>query len=78
MKELGDKVGRERIMVIHGTEDQMITFPHGEKLLESLGGEEAGVTKHFIPGQGHVIPIEMREQFNAWFVELIEKGEAKQ
>ncbi|OBT74649.1 hypothetical protein VF21_06408 [Pseudogymnoascus sp. 05NY08] len=36
LKELGDKVGRERILVVHGTEDRMLTFPHGEALIKQL------------------------------------------
>jgi fermentation-respiration switch protein FrsA (DUF1100 family) len=75
LKELGDKVGRERIMVLHGGIDRMITFPHGEILVEGLGGREGGVTVHFEPGLGHVFMIEMREQFRKWLEELIEKSE---
>jgi hypothetical protein len=63
-------------MVIHGTNDNMVTFPHGEELLEALGGEEAGITKRFLEGQGHVIPIEMRREFRTWIEELVEKTEA--
>lgn len=75
LKELGDKIGRERIMVVHGTIDGMISFPHGEKLLELLGGEEGGVTKKFIEGQSHVTPIELRKDFNGWVEAMIEKTE---
>ena len=60
-------------MVIHGGIDRMITFPHGEALLEALGGEAGGVTKHFEPGQAHVVPIEMRKVFNGWVEELVLK-----
>jgi hypothetical protein len=73
---LAAEVGPVRIMVIHGTNDNMITFPHGEELLEALGGEEAGITKRFLEGQGHVIPIEMRKEFKRWIEELVEKTEA--
>jgi fermentation-respiration switch protein FrsA (DUF1100 family) len=69
-------VGPARIMVVHGTKDNMITFPHGVELLAALGGEEAGITKRFIEGQGHVIPIEMRQDFNQWVEALVEKTEA--
>jgi predicted esterase len=62
-------------MVIHGGLDRMITFPHGEELLKALGGEDRGVTKRFEPGQGHVIPIEMRNEFGAWVEELVLKAE---
>ena len=62
-------------MVIHGTNDNMVTFPHGQELLEALGGEESGITKKFIEGQGHVIPIEMRREFGKWVEELVAKTE---
>jgi fermentation-respiration switch protein FrsA (DUF1100 family) len=75
LTELGDKIGRDRIMVIHGGLDRMITFPHGEELLAALGGEEGGVTKKFEPGQGHVLPIEKREEFGQWVEELVQKAE---
>lgn len=54
----------------------MITFPHGEDLLRGLGGEKAGITKHFIEGQGHVVPIELRKEFNGWIQDHVEKAEA--
>ncbi|KIW06378.1 hypothetical protein, variant [Verruconis gallopava] len=75
LAELGDKVGRERIMVVHGGIDRMITFPHAEVLLQGLGGTERGITVHFEPGQGHIIPIEMRHEFRKWVEELIDKTE---
>lgn len=73
LKELATNVGPERILVMHGTSDRMVTFPHGEELLAGLGGEDAGITKIFIPGQGHVIPIEMRKEFHAWIANMIER-----
>jgi len=54
----------------------MVTFPHGVELLEALGGEEAGITKKFVEGQGHVIPVEMRQDFKKWVVQLVERTEA--
>lgn len=73
LRELGDKVGRERILVLHGTRDRMITFPHGEVLLRELGGEEGGVTKAFFEGQGHVVPIERRGEFHKLIEGMVEK-----
>ncbi|QDS73553.1 hypothetical protein FKW77_000582 [Venturia effusa] len=75
LASLGDQVGRERIMVIHGGIDRMITFPHAHVLIQGLGGEGSGMTIKLEPGQGHVIPIEMRQTFNGWVEELIEKAE---
>ena len=80
-------------MVVHGTEDKMITFPHGVVLWRGLekgegktGREYVGmekeedvwetgqVEKRFVRGQGHVLPIEMRGEFNGWVEELVQRG----
>ena len=73
---LGDLVGRERILVFHGTGDNMITFMHGEMLLRELGGEEAGVTKSFHEGMGHVGPFEIRKVFKKIIEARIQKTES--
>jgi hypothetical protein len=75
LKELGDSVGRERILVFHGTGDHMVEFVHGEMLLRELGGEEGGVTKSFHEGLGHVGPVEIRKQFNEIIRARIDKTE---
>jgi len=94
LQQIAKNVGKNRIMVVHGTEDKMITFPHGVVLWRGLekgegvtGKEnwlgiedeedvwqEGEVEKHFVKGQGHVIPAEMREEFAKWLEGLIEKG----
>ncbi|KAF2150968.1 alpha/beta hydrolase-like protein [Myriangium duriaei CBS 260.36] len=73
--ELGDKVGRERICIVHGTQDKMLVFKHAEMLLEDLGGEQRGVTKFFYEGQGHVIPIEKRKEFFDIIAGMCRKGQ---
>jgi pimeloyl-ACP methyl ester carboxylesterase len=75
LASLSDQVGRERIMVIHGGIDRMITFPHVHVLIKGLGGEDSDITIKLEPGQGHVLPIEMRKTFNGWVEDLIEKAE---
>jgi hypothetical protein len=94
LQQVARTVGKKRIMVLHGTQDQMITFPHAVVLWRGLeNGEgktgkenwlgieeeedvwqEGEVEKHFIKGQGHVLPAEMREQFTEWVENLIERG----
>lgn len=76
LKELGDIIGRERILVFHGTGDHMIDFIHGEVLYEELGGDEGAVTKSFHEGVGHVAPFELRREFKKIIVNRIEKTEA--
>lgn len=60
LKELAEKVGPERILVVH---------------LKGLGGEETGVRKEFVEGMDHVLLIEMRERFGRWFEEVVERTE---
>jgi hypothetical protein len=55
----------------------MITFPHANVLFEGLGGSASGLTKRWVEGLGHVIPQEMRTEFNGWVEEIIAKGEQK-
>lgn len=64
LKEIGDTVGRERIMVVHGTRDNMITVLHGRKLIEMLK-PGVGIIKE---GMGHVAMIEEE----IWHNEMIE------
>ncbi|KAG8630103.1 hypothetical protein KVT40_001722 [Elsinoe batatas] len=73
--ELAERVGRERIAVVHGTEDKMLGVWHGEMLLEELGGEGSGVSKFWFEGMGHVIPIEKRKEFKRIVERMCEKGE---
>ena len=78
LEELGDRVGRERIMVVHGTLDRMVTLPHGEILCKELGGEENGVTKVIVQGKGHGLPMEWRKDFTKLIGGFIEKTEKLQ
>lgn len=73
LREMADNVGRERIQVLHGTIDNLITFPHAKVLLDALGGEEAGVTKVVFEGRGHYIPMEERQSFKVVIESLIQK-----
>ncbi|KAF2455947.1 Alpha/Beta hydrolase protein [Lineolata rhizophorae] len=79
IKQLGDRVGRERIMVAHGTLDRMITVPHAHKMVEALKGEGEGygeLTVKIVEGMAHVMPVEIRKEFNGWVEEMVGKGEA--
>ncbi|KAL4882193.1 Alpha/Beta hydrolase protein [Aspergillus karnatakaensis] len=65
LKELGDKVGRERIAVLHGTVDRMLTFHHGELLNKEIG---EGILYKVWEGSGHMLPWEKEQEMN----ELVE------
>jgi len=75
LKELGDKVGRERIQVVHGDVDQMITAPHAQVLVRELGGEEQGVTRIIFQGRGHVLPMEERKEFMKLVEAMVDRTE---
>lgn len=75
LREIADKVGRERILVVHGTTDNLITVPHGEVLARGLGGEEMGVTMRMFEGRGHYVPIEERAEFRKLIEGIVEKTE---
>ncbi|KAG9237086.1 Alpha/Beta hydrolase protein [Amylocarpus encephaloides] len=70
LKELGDKVGRERIAVWHGMEDRMISVLHGEKLAAWL---EPGRVE-IVEGRGHVFMLEEWKWHNDVVKEGIKKG----
>ncbi|OCK75745.1 alpha/beta-hydrolase [Lepidopterella palustris CBS 459.81] len=90
LREIGERVGKRRIMVVHGGLDRMIGFEHAKVLWRGLegragvvgeigregeGGEEGEVEKHFVMEQGHVIPAEMRKEFMGWVEGLVDRGE---
>lgn len=72
LKEIGDKVGRDRIMVLHGTADRMITVPHGEKLIEWLQPGTAIIKE----GTGHGFILEEWRYHNQLIESMVEKCEA--
>ncbi|KAH7402196.1 Alpha/Beta hydrolase protein [Phaeosphaeria sp. MPI-PUGE-AT-0046c] len=94
LHNIANTVGKKRIMLVHGTEDKMLTFPHGVVLWRGLekgegrtGREnwlgieeeedvwtEGEIEKHFVKGQGHVLPAEMRAEVNEWLEKLFERG----
>ena len=73
LQRLGDEVGRNRILVIHGSVDRMITPPHGELLVKELGGEAKGVTQHIVEGRGHGLPMEWRRGLTKLVADFVEK-----
>lgn len=80
LRAMADAVGRDRILVLHGTADRMISVPHGRKLRDHLsdggGGDAPGLTAIIEDGMGHVPPLERTEWFHELFEGRIAKGEA--
>jgi len=71
LAEMAEKVGRERILVMHGTADKMISPPHGKKLMEYV---QPGVGL-MIEEMGHAPIVERWEWFNKTIDEMCELGE---
>ena len=61
---------------MHGTIDNLITIPHADTLIQNLGGEENGITKHIFEGRGHYLPMEERKEFKRLLEAMIDKAEA--
>ena len=76
LEAIGDAVGRERILVMHGTVDNMIKHVHAEVLIRELGGEESGLRRVVFEGRGHVLPIEARKEFAEITADMVAKAEA--
>lgn len=78
MREIAEKVGRERIIVIHGTDDKMITYVHGQVLFEELsrGGKEEEVRMVTYEGVGHVLILERRTEIRKVIEETVERTAA--
>jgi pimeloyl-ACP methyl ester carboxylesterase len=71
LADMADKIGRERILVLHGTEDNMISTPHGRKLIEYI---QPGVGL-IVEGMGHAPLVERCEWFNNLIEERCQLGE---
>ncbi|KAK4033110.1 hypothetical protein C8A01DRAFT_40432 [Parachaetomium inaequale] len=71
LSEMADAVGRERILVMHGTEDGMISPPHGRKLIEYVRPAKGLV----VEGMGHAPLVERWEWFNGVVEEQCRVGE---
>jgi hypothetical protein len=72
LEELGDKVGRERISVMHGTMDNMITVHHGRLLIDELQPK----TSHIREGSGHVLMLELTQWHDGVVEEMVQRTEA--
>jgi pimeloyl-ACP methyl ester carboxylesterase len=73
--KIGDEIGRDRICVVHGTNDRMIEFKHAELLQEEFaaGGHEGEVEVKIWEGGGHVLVWEVETEFNKFLEGRFEK-----
>ncbi|KAH8886252.1 alpha/beta-hydrolase [Thozetella sp. PMI_491] len=73
LKELGDRVGRERILVLHGDDDQMISVELGKRLIANLQPGRSIIAE----GLGHA-PIQQRPRWlNGVLEEQMKNGETQ-
>lgn len=68
---MADAVDRRRILVIHGTFDQMISVPHGRKLIEAIKPAQS----HIIEGMGHAPLVERCDWYNQTLTDHFHNGE---
>ena len=73
LKQIGDTVGRDRIQVLHGTVDRMITVAHAYVLIDELGGKDSALSYTIFEGAGHVLGWEKRQEHNKLIADLVEK-----
>ncbi|KAK0611795.1 Alpha/Beta hydrolase protein [Immersiella caudata] len=71
LEEMAEKVGRERILVMHGTGDRMISSPHGTRLLEYIKPGKGMM----VEGMGHAPLVERWQWFNERVEEMCGIGE---
>jgi pimeloyl-ACP methyl ester carboxylesterase len=74
IKQLAEAVGPERIAVLHGTSDRMITYHHAEMLKDQLG---PGIVFRVWEGKGHVLRWEEEVEFNSFLESFFEQMETK-
>lgn len=65
---MADAVGRDRILVLHGTVDEMISVPHGKILIDFIK-PKTGV---ILENAGHGIPLERTEWLNNFLEEHLQ------
>ncbi|KAH6609414.1 hypothetical protein Trco_002760 [Trichoderma cornu-damae] len=63
LRQMADRVGRERILIMHGTADNMITVPNGEKLIKHV---EPGAGL-IVEGMGHAPGADRADWFNSLY-----------
>ncbi len=71
LRLLAKSAGRQRICVVHGTVDGMISFTHAGLLKKGLG---EGIEYKVFEGKGHMLPWEGMDEFNALVEKMVEKG----
>lgn len=77
LKQLGDSVGRNRIMVIHGSDDKALAPVHADELVKGLGGAgEGGVKLVMLDGCGHIPPLERQSEFAQLIADFVNETRA--
>ncbi|KAL8328127.1 hypothetical protein RB597_004111 [Gaeumannomyces tritici] len=64
LTKMADEVGRERITVLHGTTDEMISLAHGKVLIDAIQPKYAIILEDL----GHAVPMER----TAWLHSMLE------
>lgn len=73
LQEIVKKVGGNRICIMHGTDDRMITFKHFEIFKEDMG-ETDGIEYSVWDGVGHVLAWESEKESNSAIEKILERA----
>jgi pimeloyl-ACP methyl ester carboxylesterase len=71
LKYLRESIGSERMLVMHGTDDNLFSTPHGRHLIAELKPAVGLI----VEGMGHAPPIERTEWYNNVAQKHFESGE---
>lgn len=74
IREMVDKVGGNRICILHGTGDGMLVYRHFELFKEDIG-EDEGVDYKVWEGAGHVLGWEHEVEFNQYIEQALQRIE---
>lgn len=71
LAKMADEVGRDRITVLHGTADEMISVAHGRDLVDAIQPKHAIILEDL----GHAVPMERTAWFNSMLEQRIREAE---
>jgi len=71
LRQIADAVGSERLLIMHGKRDNMITLPNGERLIKVM----KPATVHIVEDMGHAPILERSQWFNSVLEEQLSMWE---
>lgn len=75
LEEIADTVGRDRILIMHGSLDRMIDYRHGDFLAKAMSDDHQDVKYIKFDGAGHVLHSEDRDRFARVLADFVGRTE---